>query len=103
VEVDQGRVSDVFGSYFDIKIKSALDKISVKDSVYNRRRLVHSENKMFMRESDIWECMKSLRANNSEGMGRIPQQILMDGKDLLVKPIVGLFELIYSQSTIPDQ
>jgi hypothetical protein len=103
VEVDRGRVSDVFGSHFDTKIKSALDKISVRDGVYNKGRQVHSENKMFMLDSDIWECVKSLKAKNSEGMDRIPKGIVMDGKDILVKPLVGLLELIYSQSTVPDQ
>jgi hypothetical protein len=61
VEVDVSRVADVFGLYFYTKIKSALDKISVADSVNNGRRLVHSENKMFMQESDIWECIRSLK------------------------------------------
>ncbi len=58
---------------------------------------------MFMQESDIWECMKSLKAKNSEGMDRIPQRILLDGNDLLVKPLVRLFELIFDHSTVPDQ
>jgi hypothetical protein len=27
----------------------------------------------------------------------------MDGKDLVIKPLVGHFELIYNQTTVPDQ
>jgi hypothetical protein len=103
LETEQGKISDEFGRFFDDKIKSALNKINVTDSVYNGRRLVNSVNKMFMQESDICECIKSLKAKNSEGMDRIPQRILTDGKDVLVKPLVKLFELIYNQCAVPDQ
>jgi hypothetical protein len=71
-ETEQGKISDEFDRFFDDKIKSALNKINVTDSVYKGRRLVNSVNKMFMQESDIWECKRSLKAKNSEGMDRIP-------------------------------
>jgi hypothetical protein len=94
VEVDQIRVSDEFGTYWDNKIKTALDKISIEDEAYNGRRLVHLVNKMFLQESDIWECMKMLKANNSEGFVIIPQIKLKDGKVILIKLLAGLFEFI---------
>jgi hypothetical protein len=79
VEIDQDKVADEIGLFFDTKIMSALNEIRIVDSVFNGRRLVNPGNKMFMQESDIWECMKSLKQKNSEGIDRIPQKILLDG------------------------
>jgi hypothetical protein len=103
IEIESGKVSDIFGQFFDDKTKSALNKINVTDTVYNGRNLVHPENKMFMREIDVWECLRSLKTKNSEGMDRIPQRILIDGKEILLKPLANLFNLIYNQCAVPDQ
>jgi hypothetical protein len=39
--------------------------------------------------------MKTLKSENSEGFDRIPQRIMVDGTEVLVKPVSGLFARIY--------
>ena len=43
----------------------------------------------------ILECVKSLKIKNTEGLDRIPQRIIIDGLDSLIKPLVKLFVLVY--------
>jgi hypothetical protein len=47
--------------------------------------------------------MRTLKAKNSEGFDRIPQRILVDGAEVLIKPISGLIKLIYETGKVPDQ
>ena len=46
---------------------------------------------------------KKLKLKNTEGYDRIPQRILIDGKDVLNKPLSNLFKLIYKDQVIPGQ
>ena len=43
-----------------------------------------------MSQSDIIECVKSIKVKNCEGYDRIPQRILVDGIDHLAKPLTHL-------------
>ena len=52
---------------------------------------------------DILECVKSLKIKNCEGYDRIPQRVLSEGIDHLLSPLTGLFKLITTQNSIPDQ
>jgi hypothetical protein len=45
----------------------------------------------------------SLKLKNSEGFDRIPQCVLVDGIDHLIKPIVVLMDKIYTNKQIPHQ
>ena len=63
--------------------------------VYNGRKKVNSTNKNFMTENEILEAVKSLKMKNSEGYDRIPQRILIDGIEHLIKPLTILFNKIY--------
>ena len=103
VEIDQDKVADVFGSFFDRKIRTILAEVRINDLVHNGRRMVDAEDRMFMRESDVLECIKTLKGKNSEGLDRIPQRILVDGAEVLLKPISGLFKRIYVTGMVPDQ
>ena len=51
----------------------------------------------------VKEVLSSLKNKNSEGYDRIPQRILVDGADFLVRSFEGLFERIYYQKTVPGQ
>ena len=56
-----------------------------------------------MSQSDIIECVKSIKVKNCEGYDRIPQRILVDGIDHLAKPLTHLFNQIYHNNQLPDQ
>ena len=61
------------------------------------------ETDIFMDESSIKDCIRGLKLKNREGFDRIPQRILCDGVEHLIKPLTGLFKRIYEQKLIPDQ
>ena len=48
---------------------------------------------MFTTRSNILECIDSLKLKNTEGYDRIPQRILIDGRDFSIEPLSNLFEL----------
>ncbi len=103
VEIEKKLWPDRFADHFDKKIKTILGEINVEDQVYNGRKIVNAVNKNFMDYCSVRECIKSLKNKNSEGYDRIPQRILVDGVDVLLDPLHGLFKLIYETKTIPDQ
>ena len=103
VEVEKKLWPDRFAEHFDNKIKNLLGDISLDDQVYNGRKVVNAVNKNFMDYSSVLECIKSLKTKNSEGYDRIPQRVLVDGVDVLLDPLHGLFRLIYETKLIPDQ
>ena len=48
-------------------------------------------------------CKVFLKMKNTEGFNRIPQRILMDGRDSLIEPLTDLFRLVYRDKTVPGQ
>ncbi len=93
----------MFGSFFDRKVRAILAEVRINDRVHNSRRLVDADKKMFMQECDVWECIKTLKGKNSEGFNRIPQRILVDGAEVIIKPLSGLFKHIYRTGKVQDQ
>ena len=61
------------------------------------------EDSDFMSPLEIVECVKQLKLKNCEGYDQIPQRILIDGIDVLIKPLSHLFSLIYKDKLIPEQ
>ncbi len=102
-EINPPQIPEAFADFFDTKIKNALAETQIKNNVYNGKRKVTSESKMFMSSKDILECLKSIKIKNCEGYDRIPQRILNDGADHLIAPLTGLFNLIYYQNQLPEQ
>ena len=47
--------------------------------------------------------MKEIKLKNSEGWDRIPQRILIDRTEILVKPLSVSFNKIFTQRTLPEQ
>ena len=92
---------DVFAHFFEKKIKNVNSVCN--DLVYNGKRKVVCDEYMFMTPKNIEECLKSIKVKNCEGHDRIPQRILVDGVDQLVKPLTTLFSMIYSQNKLPQQ
>ena len=48
---------------------------------------------MFMTSLNILECNDGLKLKNTEGYDRIPQRILIDGRESLIGPLTGLLYL----------
>lgn len=103
VAIPTASIPDRFASYFDEKIKTLLSSVKIENDVYNGKKKMDAENKMFMTTKDVEECLKMLKNKNSEGFDRIPQRILVDGKDYLLDPLSKLFVKIYNERKIPQQ
>ena len=56
-----------------------------------------------MSEIEIINAVMSLKTKNCEGYDRIPQRVLTDGIQILIKPFTLLFSKIYEQQNIPEQ
>ena len=81
---------DCFAEFFRDKVKSLSDQAQVSGTVYNGRKKVNSNEKMFMSMDDIIECVKSIKIKNCEGYDRIPQRILVDGIGYLASPLAHI-------------
>jgi hypothetical protein len=103
VQVPKSELSNTFAKFFDNKIKDVMSTVSYDEQVYNGKRLVNSEDKMFMDTCSIRDCIQTLKPKNSEGFDRIPQRVLKDGMEILLAPLSRLFELIYKTRRIPEQ
>ena len=73
------------------------------NEVYNGRRKITCESHNFMSMENIVKAFKSIKIKNCEGYDRIPQRVLIEGMDLLIKPAYKLFNLIYEKKEIPAQ
>ena len=96
-------MAEKFACFSEKKIRDLLEEVIINEDNYNGTQKVQPENKMFMDPVSVKEELSSLKIKSSEGFDRIPQRILVDGADFLVRSFEGLFERIYYQKTVPDQ
>ena len=66
VQLDGENLPDVFASFFDTKIKNVMETVEIENDVYNGRKMVNSENKMFMGTKSIRSFIITLKPKNSE-------------------------------------
>ena len=102
-QIEKEVLAEKVACFFDKKIRDLLEEVTINEDVYNGTLKVQPENKMFMDPVSVKEVLSSLKNKNSEGYDRIPQRILVDGADFLVRSFEGLFERIYYQKTVPGQ
>ncbi len=102
-EINSVNLPDAFACFFDSKIRNVINEVEIDNTVYNGKKLVNTNNSMFMTPEAIRSCMLSLKPKNSEGLDRIPQRVLRDGIDFLLPPLTRLFYLIYNLRQVPDQ
>ena len=88
-------ISESFALFFENKVKDIVDSTGVNPDVYNGIRKMNGDDSMFMTRDNIIECISGLKIKNTEGYDRIPQRILVDGRDSLIDPLTELFRLIY--------
>ena len=102
--VNRGReISYCFATFFVKKGSDIVSTTTVDQNVYNGKRKVCVQCKMFMTSDHINECVKNIKIKNTEGFDRIPQRILVEGREQLLEPLTQLFELIYRDKVIPEQ
>ena len=102
-QVASDKMSDTFAEFFDKKVVCIVESTRVEPGVYNGRRKIHAEDWMFMTGNGIFECIKSLKIRNTESYDRIPQMIIIDGQEVLGKPLEKLFSMVYMEYVVPGQ
>ena len=104
IRVEPEDLEEAFAGLFESKIKLLSDSARITDTVYNKqRKLPEINNFNFMTELNVRLAMESLKLKNAEGFDRIPQRILIDGAELLNKPMTMLMSMIYRDQIIPEQ
>ena len=103
IELPKDKIADAFGDFFVHKVKTIIENTIIDPLVHNGHQKIQTHTEFPLNESDIMECVKSLKIKNCEGYDRIPQRILSEGIEILVTPLTGLFKLILAQNKIPDQ
>ena len=102
-EVDYDSLPDEFAEFFDSKVKNIVNSVTVNSEVYNGQKLVNSGVSMFMDTKAIISVVGTMKVKNSEGFDRIPQRVIIEGINHLLKPLTNLFKLIYTQKQVPEQ
>ena len=103
VEIPCSKQAEVFATFFSEKVIKITNSAEINPGIYNGKNKIIGTPEFFMSTKDIHECLKSIKIKNCEGYDRIPQRILVDGANLLLKPLTGLFSRIYNQKTVPAQ
>ena len=96
-------LSESFAEFFDNKVKRIVETCEVDSSVYNGKRKLNCNTENFMTVENVSNAMKSVKIKNCEGYDRIPQRVLNEGAEILLKPTHKLFNLIYTTKKIPEQ
>ena len=71
--------------------------------IHNGSKILESTNENFMTEYNIMQIITTQKIKNCEGFDRIPLRIFNEGAEILIKPLSNLFNLIYTERTIPEQ
>ena len=103
IKINDKSVPDRFAAFFDDKIRKILSNVEINEGVYNGSSKMNANVGHFMDTDSVRECILSLKLKNSEGFDRIPQRVLVDGVDHLIKPIAVLMDKIYISKQIPHQ
>ena len=80
-----------------------MSKTVISDSLYNGKCKLIVQNRNFMLEKDVLECMNELNNKKCEGFDRIPVCVLAAAKPILLKNLTELFQKIYVTCKLPEQ
>ena len=104
IHVPPKDIAGAFATHFHDKIKLNVTKAKVNlDVLYNGKNKLIVQNRNFMSESDVKECIVDLPNKKCEGFDRLPVCMLRDSCDLILKPFTSLFSKIYATGQIPEQ
>ena len=94
---------NAFADFFETKVNNIYNKAKIDQQIYNSKNKLNFTVKFFMADSDILQCIKTIKIKNCEGVDWIPQRILVVSADHLVTTLTFLFKLIYTQKEVPVQ
>ncbi len=80
-----------YATFFYNKFKNIIKDIKIDSLLYNGVHRVTAQSDQFMDIESIKECILSLKVNISEGFDHIPQHVLVDVVNQLLKPISRLW------------
>ena len=103
VEVNEKDRVNVFADFFHEKIEKLTANVSIPENIPNGYNKLFVGDRFFMEESDIRECLNTLKPKMCKGYDRIPVNIIFDARELLIPTLKNLFHKIYDQCTVPDQ
>jgi hypothetical protein len=103
IKINSEDLAEKFASYFDSKVRDISSETLPSEMVYNCKHKLIPEEMHFMTELEIKECILSLKIKNTEDFDRLPQRIIIDGVNILLRPFTGLFHLIYKYKKLPQQ
>ena len=103
IKQSKENLATVFGEFFRDKVVQITNNTHISPSVYNGQKKVDCPDSFFMSDTDIMECLKTIKIKNCEGYDRIPQRVLVDGAETLLHPLKDLFIKIYYQKKLPEQ
>ena len=87
-KIGSNDLEEAFADFFESKVKHLSDNTIVNVNIYNgMRKLSQIDEFNFMNEPNVRKAMESLKLKNAEGHDRIPQRLLIDGAEILNKPM----------------
>ena len=99
-----GQAANSFAQYFHDKVKLNVNKTSVNvNGMYNGKCKLIVQNRNFMTEKDVKECLAELNSKKCEDFDRIPVCTLFDARVSLQTPFSLLFEKNYQSCSVPEQ
>ena len=99
-----GQAANSFAHYFHDKVKLNVNKTSVNvNGVYNGNCKLIVQNRNFMTENDVKECLAELNSKKCEGFDHVPVCTLSDARVSLQTPFSLLFGKIYQSCSLPEQ
>ena len=95
--------ANAFASEFKNKVEKIHSETRILPDIYNGYRKVIDQDKNFITENSVLECLISLKTKTCYGYDRIPLKVLKDGAQALYKPITVLLHNIYETKIFPEQ
>ena len=65
-DIDEDELADKFAEFFDTKIKNLSGQATIDPSIYNGKKKINCENKMFMDEHNKARIKAQLSQNKAE-------------------------------------
>ncbi len=103
LNVDVQNIANSFAGFFHDKIENIQNITYISREVYNGKNKIIVDSRFFIDESEILDCMNTLKPKLSEGFDRTLLRILYGARDILLSSLTILFHKVYLQNDILDQ